>query len=232
MEIRFAKIAALLALALSSTAGLADELNYNVYHLTAEAQQRVQNDLMKVTLSASHEANRAADAAAAVNQQMQWALKRDRAKKPLTVSTGQYQTTPVYQNRKIAGWRASQQLHIESDKFSVLTDMLGELQEKLKLDAMQFVPKVQTRRQTEDKLVVEALNQFKTRAKLVASTMQASKYDVVNLSINTGDYRPPIPHMRMDMMAMKAEGVAAPAVEAGSSTVSVSVSGGIQLRHD
>ena len=220
----------LLGALLFSAASYADELNYNLYRFTAEARQVVENDLMKVALSASRESNRAAEAADAVNQQMQWALGLAKKKKALTVSTGQYHTSPVYKNGKITAWRASQQLLIETEKFDVLTDLLGELQQRLKLDSMQFTPTPQTRDRAEDQLVIKALEQFKARAKTVAKTMNASNYDIVNLGINTGGYQPPMPQMRMKTFALE-QSVADPSVEGGASTLTVSVTGEIQLRY-
>ncbi|TQV67789.1 DUF541 domain-containing protein [Exilibacterium tricleocarpae] len=226
----FASAALLVSLLASGVSLAADELHYNLYNFTAEAQQMVENDLMQATLSATHESNRAAEAADTVNQQMQWALSLAKNKKALTVSTGQYHTSPVYKSGKIVAWRASQQLHIETEEFGVLTDLIGDLQQRLKLDAMQFTPTPETRRRTEDALLVKALDQFKTRAKVVAKTMAASNYDIVNLAINTGGYHPPMPQMRMKAFAMN-ESVADPSVEGGSSAMTVSVTGQIQLRH-
>jgi predicted secreted protein len=78
----------------------------------------------------------------------------------------------------------------------------------------------------EDELITQALDAFKQRAELVRKQLSAKSYRIVDIAINGGGPQP-MPQMRGYSMA-KAD-IAAPALEAGSSSVSVNVSGVIEL---
>jgi len=225
-------VSGLTMLSLISFNSLAEELNFNLYNLNAQADMAVKNDLMKVTLSASHQANQAKKAADQVNREMSAALKLLDNKEHFTVKTGQYRTSPIYKDGKIVRWEASQRLHIETDQFTELTALLGDLQHQLKITSMSFQPKRSTKKAIDEQLMVKALEALKARAQLITDTMSADSYDIVNVSIHTSGehFRP---NYAMDEMhsGMRMKAMAAPVVNSGDSTLSVSVSGTIQLHY-
>ena len=98
--------------------------------------------------------------------------------------------------------------------------------------SMHFEPRQQTRREIEDRLISEALEAFRQRAELVRNSMQAEKFRVISLNINTNDYAGPVYRDQVMTMSTRAAtpSVAAPAVDAGTSRVQVSVHGEIQLQ--
>ena len=65
------------------------------------------------------------------------------------------------------------------------------------------------------------------RAELVRKQLAAKAYRIVDISINTGGGQP-VPMMRG--LAMEAASVAPPALEAGTSTLTVSVGGVVELQ--
>lgn len=222
-------MAVLLAIMVSLTSGAA-ELNYNLYHLSASAEDEIENDTMKVTLLASHQAQQSSEANKVVNQQMASALNKLKQTTGIHYETGNYQTHPIYQNQQVAGWRASQQLELKSTDVKQLSALVGKLQQDLKVSSMSFAVSKQVRHKTENLLSVEALTQFKARAVLIQETMGADRYQIVAIDVNTGTQ--PIPIRRSMMraeMSMMAAKPPAPAVEGGSSTIYVKVSGKIQL---
>lgn len=223
------KIIILIGTLLAVQAGYAEELNYNVIGLTAKAERDVPNDLMAVQLMVEHQANKAKDVSQKVNADMSWALAKLKSQKGVKYETQQYSTHPVYDKHKIKAWRASQQLVLESEDFEKLSNIILVLQDKLQVKNMSFSPTQKTRKKVEDELVSEALNAYKDRASLVQKNMQAKSYKVVNMQVNTqGNYSPMYrAQPRMKMMAMEKAG---PAVEGGSSTLSVNVNGQIQLQ--
>jgi predicted secreted protein len=93
-----------------------------------EATREVPNDWMAATLGVEEESSDAAGLAARVNQRMAAALALATQDKRLTVSSGAYLTQPVYDRTRIARWRASQDLVIETGEISALADMAGKLQ--------------------------------------------------------------------------------------------------------
>jgi predicted secreted protein len=83
------------------------------------------------------------------------------------------------------------------------------------------------RRKVEDELVVEALQAFQARAELVSKSFGASGYRLVEVHVGTGGGGPPRPMMRT--MAADAE-MAPPAIEGGTSELSASANGSIELQ--
>lgn len=211
----------------------ADELNYNLYQLSATSEKQVANDTMKVTLIASHHAQQSVEATKIVNQQVAAALKVLKRSSGIHYETGNYQTHPVYKNQQITGWKASQQIELQSTDVDQLTELVGKLQQNVKVSTMRFEVSKQVQQTTEDALSAEALQQFKSRAELIQKTMGANRYQVVSININAGTQIPPIQRnrMRAEMAVMSAD-APAPSVESGSSTVNVTASGQIQLIFD
>ena len=68
---------------------------------------------------------------------------------------------------------------------------------------------------------------FLARVEIVKKHMPVKNHRIINLNINTGGYRPPVIHAERGMMkSMGMESV--PAVEAGKSKITVTVSGSVQ----
>ncbi|WP_250655813.1 SIMPL domain-containing protein [Alkalimarinus coralli] len=206
-----------------------EELNYNLFHLSASAEDEIDNDIMRVTLLSTHQALTSAEANKVVNKQMTSALGILRKTTGIKYETGNYQTQPIYQNQQIAGWKATQEIELKSSDVNQLSALAGKLQKELKIISMGFEVSPPVRQKEEQQLTVTALSQFKERALLVQKTMGASGYQIVNININTGSQRPPFRNKMMRAeMAMAADSLG-PAVEGGNSTINVDVSGQIQL---
>jgi len=81
-------------------------------------------------------------------------------------------------------------------------------------------------------LLKDAVAAFKTRAQLVTDALGGNGYKLVNLNLNTSGY--PQPYLRAPVMMMKAarsaDAAPTPEVEAGTSQVSVSADGVIEVQ--
>jgi predicted secreted protein len=205
----------------------AEPPRYNQIHFQVERSRPVDNDRMQAVLSITAEDDSAARLADQINRTMDWALKAAKTKAKIETHSGAYQTHPVYDKGKIRRWRATQELRLEGSDFTELGGLIGQLQERLQVTSITFSISAERRRAVEDELITQVLEAFKQRAELVRKQFAAKGYRVVDVSISTGDGQP-IPLMRG--MAMEAAAVATPALEAGSSTLSVNVGGNIELQ--
>ncbi len=204
---------------------------YDQYTLQASAEGDVVNDLMVVHLRVEHEDRDAKALAERVNQEMAWALEQLEAFERIDTKTQNYNTSPKYEQNRVVGWRSSQTLEIQGSDFEQIKEALQKLQSKLQIQHMQFLPRDETRKQIEDNLIREALDNFKHRAAIVQENMGAKTFRVMQININTGGRNP----ARMRMQHTQAAGMSrslesAPAVEGGESKISVSISGQIQLQ--
>ena len=232
----FRRSAALLALSAGTLASLpalaADELHYNQISLRAEVSQEVARDLMIVTLYTEEQNADPAKLAAVVSTAMNKALGQARQVKDVTLRQGSRNSDPIYDDKgqKITGWRERAELRLESSDFAALSKLTGELLGDLKMAGMEFAIATPTRKASEDALLKEAVNAFKARAQLTTEALGGKGYKIVNLNLNSNGY--PQPYLRAPMM-MKAAAMdsapVTPEVEAGTSQVSMTADGSIEV---
>lgn len=218
----------LLFLAVAVHADHGHEQLFNKVNLQAEAQREIPNDEMTVIMAVEHQGESPPSLADRVNKDMAWTLEQVKKASAVTAKTRAYSTQPQYRNRIISGWRVRQELELRTGDFAGLTQLIGQLQERLQVVQMGFSPAAETRIKHENELIEAAMARFKERAEIVQGQMDGRDYRIVELHINTGGgYRP---MMRMSEFAVSAaDTVAAPAIEAGDSTMQVTVSGSVQF---
>ena len=218
----------LLLLALSTPLLAHDnDTHYDRIHLSASAQQQIDNDTLIVTLYAQEEGNDVSTLADSVNQKIRQAVEIVKPHADIKLQTSAYNTSPVYHKNKINRWRVRQTIRLESRNMTRLSELLGVLQQQLVLQKMQFAISPELKNRTDDALISRALAAFDARARAVVKQLGRKAYKIVDLNIaTTGGARPYAMVARDAMMAAK---VAAPAVEAGEQTVQVSVNGEIEL---
>ena len=233
---RFTRSAALIALSVGSIASLpalaADQLHYNQISLRAEVSQEVARDKKIVTLYTESQNTDPAKLAAEVTTIMNKALGEAREVKAVTLRQGSRNSYPIYDNKnqKLTGWRERAELRLESADFPALAKLTGELLNTLKMDNMDFAIADATRKSSEDALLKDAVAAFKARAQLATDALGGKGYKIVNLNFNTNGY--PMPYARNGGMMMKAaamDSAPTPEVEAGTSQVSMSADGVIEV---
>jgi predicted secreted protein len=218
-----------LALLLACPATADEQTRYNLVRLQSQASEPVSNDTMHVTLIASGEQRDAADLAGQINSDMAWALDLAKEYKAMKVSTGNYRTWQIRQDNKMKGWRARQDLVLESRDTQALGQLTGLLQEKLKVDSMSFSVSAETRTAVENRLIELALQAFKVRAGIIGSHLQATGYRIVDVNVGTFTQQPPVVYRSHGVAAATESAEMAVATEGGESDIQVTVSGTIEL---
>jgi predicted secreted protein len=193
-----------------------------------ERSRDVANDWIQVVVGVTDEGVDSARLADRINATMSRAMAVAKAAPAVRVKSGGYATHPVHQDGKLRRWRASQDLVLESADVDAVTALVGKLQSELLLRSIGFSISPERRRATEDELITEALAAFKARAEIVRENLGASHYEIVQLSIGTQGGPPPRP-VFAEMRAMGASKVAPPALEGGTSRLSVHVNATIEL---
>jgi len=204
-----------------------DQVNFQV-----QAGRDVENDRVVAIISATAENRDPTKLAERINTDMNWAVQQVKDQSAIKTQSGSYQTYPVYDDKKIVRWRGRQDLQLESGDVDVLSQVLGELQERLQIQSLQFSVSPEKRSAVESALIEEALVAFRKRAALISRSLDAGDYGLVDMSIHTGGARQPIP-MRAEAASLASRvSSSAPAIEQGTSRVNVQVSGRIQLQRD
>jgi len=223
----FVACTAALVITISSIAFADEQVQFNIVNLRVEQSREVVNDVMVVIMQAAAQKNSSSEAAQSVNETMGWADTIISADQRVKHKTLNYQTRPIYQNKTVTGWTASQQLHLQSHDVEALTKMAGSLQRQLQIVSMRFQVSPKVRTEELETLIVEALEAFNAKAELVTQTMKAKDYRLVNVSIDENGG--PMPYRGLVQAEAMSARAAAPSVEAGESKIQVSVSGSIQL---
>lgn len=218
----------------------AEAPHYNQIHLQAQSNMTVGNDRMEALLSVFGEGSDAAKLAEQINTTMSWALKTAKQYPKVSISSGQYQTYPVFdsvrssQTSPVLGkdtlkrWRATQEVSLESADTDALVQLLGALQQRLQINSIRFSVSPPQRAKAEDQLIDQALAAFQARAERVRKNLGAKSYRIVDINVGTsGGTIPPYPMMRAQSVEST---VTAPAVESGTSQLTVNAEGTIELQ--
>ncbi len=201
----------------------------NLVALQAESERDVTNNQISSVFAAEAEGPDPATLAASVNRRMNAALALVKGAPAVAARSGTYQIHPIYgPDSRLSGWRARQDLTLESVDISAAIELLTRLQTVLTIRGLSFGLTATARRTAEDELIAEALAAFQRRSALVSSSLQAKGYRVRKLDIEaSGGTPPPRPvAFALTQRAATNPGVSA---EAGSSRVTVRVIGQIQL---
>lgn len=199
---------------------------FNLVTLSAQAEREVPNDMLYATLVAEAEGADPAQLADGVNRTMRRALELARGYPAVKARSGNYQTYPVYDKNRIARWRVRQELRLEASDFGAATELIGKLQSILAVAQLAHGVSGEASRQAENALIAEAIAAFEERARIARDSLKAKSHRLRDLNISGGGPMPPRP---LAMRALAAE-AAAPALEAGSSRIAVTVSGTVQLQ--
>ena len=205
-----------------------NETHYDRIHLSVNASAQIENDTMVATVYAEEEGSQAAELSSIVNQRIRWGLDLVKKHPEIKHQTNAYSSNPIYSNNKIKGWRVRQSLRLESQDMTLMSDVLGKLQSELALQSMQFTVSPDSKNQQDEKLIDKALQAFENRAQQVVKKLGRKSYKIVDINISTSGTIGVRPQYQMRAMVMDAA-ESAPAISAGEQTVSVTVSGNIEL---
>ena len=225
----FAPTLAVAVLALICTGVAAqDEATYDRVGLSVSEVDDVANDLLVAVLFSEHEGRDAALVADSVNQDIAWAMQLVGARPAVKTQTLHYRTHPITRNQNITGWRTRQSIRLEARDNALLSNLIGELQERLKIASLSYDVSRSRRASLEQGLVTRALEAFAKRAALIAATLGRDGYRIVRLDVATEDQRPQ-PPMQLRAMATMERTVAPPTLAPGEQQIGVTVSGTVEL---
>jgi len=200
--------------------------HYDRVHLSASAQAQVDNDTVIATLFAQEEGSDSVQLAQLVNERISEAVKHVKQHDAIKLQTNNYSTSPVYHNNKITGWRVRQSIRLESEDMTLMSEVLGQLQQTLSLQGINFAVSPELKNRTDDALIGEALNVFEQRAKNITQQLRRKNYKIVDINVSTAVNHYARRNYEGVAMASK---VAAPAIEGGEQTIKVSISGQIEM---
>lgn len=204
----------------------------NVAQLSASGSVEVQQDLLSIAMSTTRDGADASAVQTQLKQALDTALAQARqaaAPGQMDVRTGAFSLQPRYgKDGKINGWQGSTELVLEGRDFPRITATAGKIQ-TLTLANVGFALSREQRAKVEGEAQALAIERFKGRAADVAKAFGFGSYTLREVSIGSNDQGSPRPYA-MAMQARSAMSDAPVSVEAGKSTVKVTVSGSVQMK--
>ncbi len=205
----------------------------NVIQLSASGSVEVQQDLLTLSMNTTRDG----PDAGTVQNQLKAALdaalaeaKKVASPGQLDVRTGNFSLYPRYgRDGKINGWQGSTELVLEGRDFARISTTAGKIQ-TLTMANVAFGLSREQRAKVEGEAQAQAIERFKAKAEGIAKSFGFTGYSLREVSVSAND-QGYVPRPRMMTMEAKASMSEAPVpVEAGKSTVMVTVAGSVQLK--
>lgn len=205
----------------------------NLVQLSASASVEVSQDMLSMSMNTVRDG---ADASTVQNQ-LKAALEAGltEAKKSvlpgqLDVRTGNFSLYPRYgRDGKPTGWQGSAELILEGRDFARISTTAGKIQ-SLTMGGVSFGLSRELRVKSEAEAQTLAIERFKSRATDIARSFGFTSFGLREVSVNAND-QGFMPRPRLQSIEAKAAMSEAPVpVEAGKSSVTVTVSGSVQLK--
>ncbi|NLP61754.1 SIMPL domain-containing protein [Paraburkholderia sacchari] len=203
-----------------------------VLSLSAQASAEVPQDVVTITLFYEQEAKDPASLTATLNQRADQALQKAKGVAGVTARSGQFSIYPsTDRDGRISAWRGRTEVVLESHDFSAASKLAGDIASVMQVGNVQFSLSPEAQRAAEQKLSGQAIASFREQAAANARAFGYSGYTVRDVNVGHQGVMPR-PLMMMSARAMSADAKAAPPVplEGGTSTVTVNVSGSVQMK--
>lgn len=223
------------SLALGLSAHAAPDVPHERLSLSASASAEVVRDVLGVGFSTTREGVEAAVVQAALKQALDAALGEARkvAKAgQVEVQTGGFSLYPRRDPKtgKINGWQGSVELLVEGRDAAAIAQLTGRIN-TLSIARVGYSLSREAREKAEADITAQAIGRYRAKAADYARQFGYGGYVVGEVSIS-GDEAAPQPLMMKAMRMGAASADEALPTEAGKATVTVNVSGSVQLTRD
>jgi predicted secreted protein len=201
--------------------------------LSGRAQQELDNDQVTARLYVQENRSNAAQLADSLNRSLKRGLTDAKQLKGVEISGGQVRTWPQYdRNGRISGWQGRGELTIRGKQSTEFAEMVGRLQNYMQVEDIQFSLSDATRHTAEAQLIGAAIRDLQARAAEVAKSLAKPHLTIRELNLNDqpNPSWPPRPVMMKAAAAPMAGEVTPPSWETGKSTISVEISGKVELQ--
>lgn len=163
------------------------------------ASENAKNDSIKAKVFAEDTANSTAELAKEINKKIETLINFAKNKSPtkLKINSGQQISYPIYSknNKNIERWKMRSELIVEakSENITALSEFLGKAQQ-MNFGISQISQNISdsNKTQIETQTTRNALNLFKSRAAIIAETMNG-KYKILQMTISqNNEYIQPV----------------------------------------
>ena len=202
-----------------------------VLSLAAQASADVPQDVVDITLFYEQEAQDPASLTSVLNQRADAALRQAKGVDNVTAHSGSFTVYPsTDRDGRISAWRGRTEVVLESKDFAAASKLAGKMSDSMQVGSVTFSLSPEAQRAAEQKLSTQAIASFKQQAQCSAQAFGYSGYAIREVNIGHNGSSPrPVMMMAARNMSADAKMSAPMALEGGTSTVTVNVSGSVQM---
>jgi predicted secreted protein len=199
-----------------------------VLSLSAQASQDIPQDTVDITLFYEQEASDPTSLTSTLNRHAETALAQAKGVSDVQARTGTFSIYPMTdKNGHISTWHGRTEVILRSHNFGAASRLAGQLTSVMQVGNVSFSLSPEAQRAAADKLGGQAIQSFRSRAQQAAKDFGYSGYTIREVDMSSNSGSPPRPMFAM--RAMAAEAAAPVPVQGGTSTVTVNVSGSVQM---
>lgn len=213
---------------------MSDNLNYNVISLNAQARQTVEQDVMEVVLLIQESGENRDKISSTVTERSNKVLAIIRANAALKSELLSRRAYPEYrsQSSKIQSWRDQAHIRVSSKNFTALSKTIASVQSDAAVERLDFSISNDLRESLREKLIKNAINNFKKEAKVITETLGGSHYQIVNLKVDDerNDYDEPVAMSAASVQTLARDDRPVMQASAGLRELKITVSGSIQVK--
>lgn len=202
-----------------------------VLSLSAQASADVPQDVVDITLFYEQQARDPATLTDALNKRAEAVLRQAKGVTNVSARTGEFSIFPMTdRDGRISAWRGRTEVILHSHDFAAASRLAGQMSDTMQVANVSFSLSPEAQREAANKLTGEAIASFRSQAESSARAFGYGGYTIREVEVGRNGTPPPRPMFAM--RAMAAPGNAAPAplpMEGGTSTVTVNVSGSVQM---
>jgi predicted secreted protein len=207
----------------------------DVLNIDATVTSDVSPDLAVVTLAVVREGPDVAPLTKDVNEILAKAFAEAKTATGVIASSGGYTTFPRYDSRggqsTRSGWQVRAEVILKSKDFNALGSLVGKLSQSLQIAGAGFEMSPALRTHEESALLDAAAHAFQEKATAAARSFGYAGYSVRQITVgNAGQSFAPRPMMRAESTAFSSSSAPALPIEAGRVTLSLTVTGSLQMR--
>ncbi|NVI04887.1 SIMPL domain-containing protein [Paraburkholderia youngii] len=201
-----------------------------VLSLNAQASAEVPQDEVEITLFYEQEASEPSALTSTLNERADAALQKARGVAGVTARSGAFSIFPsTDRDGRISAWRGRTEVVLESRDFAAASKLAGQMASIMQVGNVRFSLSPEAQRAAEQRLSGEAIKSFREQAAASSQAFGFSGYSIREVNVNHSGVMPR--PMMMSARAMGADAKSAPMpLEGGTSTVTVNVSGSVQMK--
>jgi predicted secreted protein len=205
----------------------------NIVTLDATVQTQIVPDMAVIVMAVERNAADPTAVTSEINQIIAAGLKEAKATAGVIASTGAFNTQPRWDNKgQRTGWTVRAELMLRGKDFGVLGKLAGKLSGTMQIANNFFEVSPELKQAEEEKLIEQGLGAFQSKARAASKSLGFTAFTLreVHLgSATVGGEGRPRPMMMQSAKTMS-DSAAPMSLEAGPTTLSLTVNGSVQMR--